>query len=749
MNRPRVIVSYLTALLVVVAVYAAIPFLSIPTLGQIVWTSGFAESFVNAGWPAIKAINFAFPTEAPIAFGLSGAFLQSVFIAWFKLPAWDAYACGAVVWLVLALAGCIGFARLLGVRAVQASFFSLIYLTLPIVWWHDRYSMLSFGFALLPLYLFSAFTLIYDATKPDRPLAGRLCDVLLFLVLTLVAVFMDGYTYVMFMAATGLIFVIALARGDRPRRILLAVGLLIAGAALFSYEAYTHYVRADSFAIESMDFFRGWGVDLVMLIIPSQGISWLWDTLHLCVARSSQQFFGDESVWATTFCAPLLILGAIGLYVAKRHQHALSLLSISVVGFYFALGPSLKTNSTRPEHYEVSPEKARLMPEHLAAGPTGGDLFYKHVPGIKSMRATYRWIALLLCGLFGLTILLWRELLTRRAGFWVYSLSTLLLISSLPDLPRRWRDAIGYRAQMIQMTRDLRPLNQAIGKNQRVVFYPQNNDFLVNYLAAEGGYYTYNVGGDKNNDMAKSLWPDHVQNVFTLSCDAAPEYSIAQLLWLGFTDFVVIPYFDTLWDAHRWPPDQNSILATKARYKPLIDSFSNNPDLVVKDGQLYALVSLSRSCIERSFTELPLGREIAFQCNSDDLKFLRYGWSSPQSSGTWSAGHTALILFRVRGAKGKELELTIRGSPFIDARRRGQSIQVYANQKPIGTLKYKNDKQVSKMLRIPRNLLRDEDAVLALELKIRHPKSSSEDRLDPGSCSAGLCLAGIKLNLGP
>src|SRR6476646_9788976 len=170
MRDKRVLLSYLLSFGVVVLVYRAIPFLSIPSPQQIVWLSGFSESFVNAGWPSLKAVNFGIPTPAPIPFGLAGALLESILIRLFRLPAYDAYAFSALLWLFLALIGASSLARLLGANRTRAPYFSLIYLTLPIVWVHAGYSMLSFGIALLPLYLFSAFRISYFFQENARGL---------------------------------------------------------------------------------------------------------------------------------------------------------------------------------------------------------------------------------------------------------------------------------------------------------------------------------------------------------------------------------------------------------------------------------------------------------------------------------------------------------------------------------------------------------------------------------------------------
>jgi hypothetical protein len=160
---------------------------------------------------------------------------------------------------------------------------------------------------------------------------------------------MDGYTYVMSLTGTIVIYAIALLRGDASRRWLVVVtGPVIVFAAAISYVVYTKYLGISSFVTAPIDAFRGFGVDIVMMLIPSRKVSWLAEHLGLSASRSVQEVFGDASVWMTTFCAPLLACGAAGFYLGRACRCASPFLAISIIGFYLSLGPSLKINSLRP-----------------------------------------------------------------------------------------------------------------------------------------------------------------------------------------------------------------------------------------------------------------------------------------------------------------------------------------------------------------------------------------------------------------
>jgi hypothetical protein len=595
----RVALICLAALLTVIVVYAAIPFFSIPTPGEIVWTSGFAKSFLNEGWPSIKGVNFGIPAAAPIPFGLAGAFFQSSLMFFFRLNAIDAYAFGAVIWLAIALLGCISLARFLGASRVEAPFLSLIYLTLPIVWWHASFAMLSFGFALLPLYLFLALRLIYHPSTKGRFWPSILTNYLPFILVSLLAIFIDGYTYVMFLVAAGCFYFIAIIRGDVPRiRLAFIIGPVLLLGTILSYIAYTHYIGIPSFEAAPLEVFRGWGVDVVMMLIPSQGVSWLCDAFHLSVPRSDQQFFGDASVWMTTFSAPLLVLGVWGFFVAKRHHLAVHLLCISLLGFYFALGPSLKVNSRRPPSAEtmetIKSPTYWTMPKNVALFSTGSAIVSEHLPGFKSMRASYRWSGLLFVGLFGLTVLLVRKLREGGKKAWVYFIPSIVILLNLPDLPRQFADNRANHKAMEQMRADLHPLNDYLGPGARVVFYPQGNDFIVNYLSAEGRYYTYNVGGDKNIELASKFWPQSIREFFAASVSGEFDQDIAKVLLSKNADYVVVPYFDTLLNASVWPPAQELISERRTNFTPAIVRLSQDPRILMKDDNLYTVFSLRR-----------------------------------------------------------------------------------------------------------------------------------------------------------
>ncbi len=653
----KLLIAYLFSLLAIVVVYGAIPFVSIPSLLQIVWVSGFAESFVNAGFLATKAINFGLPNKAPMAIGSAGAFLQSIFIWLFHVNAADAYSLMSLVWLALALWGAIKLCQALGSSFITGSFLSLIYLTLPVVWWHAEYSLLSFGFALLPLYIYMSIKIIYFPKMPNRGnFSFRfLLPIIGFIITSFISVFLDGYTFVMFFSAAGLIWFIAFIRKDISRRISLLYSLpVLLLSALLSYFAYTKYLGFSEFAQSSINFFRGWGVDIIMLLVPSKGVSWLWDLLHVSQQRSNAQFFGDASVWLTTFALPIIVIGVTGFTLSKKNRFALPMLLVAIFGFYFSLGPSLKFNSLRPVDAKgVALVNGSSMPANLAIMPTGSAFISENIPGFINMRAAYRWSGLMFVGLFGLSVLFYLALSSHGHLLKVLAIFGVLflIVSNLPDVQKRLTIAIKDRNSVSQINTDLvEPMKKTIGEGKIVFFAPPSNDFVINYLASMGKFYTYNVGGDKNVEMARQNWPEPLLAFAQGNIGERFNQNIERVLQSGVADVVVLTYFDTLNDVYSWPPNNTRIEAMQLKFSPTLNYFETNPQYKIDEERYYAGISLASPNKKQAVSDIP-ALDINQALNLSDMnceQLFIFGrcWYQNEGNFIWSSNSDDLS-FRV------------------------------------------------------------------------------------------------------
>lgn len=575
----------LVAISFVLAVNGALPFLTSPTLGQAVWTSGFSQSFLNEGLSTIYSHNIGIPEPAAIAFGLAGAFVTAVFMA-VGLHAADAYSAMIAFWLIVAFLSAFKLARFVLVPPNLAVLSALAWCTMPMVWNHAGYSMVSTGIALLPLYLLAALWLFSRTHTVESLACSDFLKLFLFyLAVCLLAVFMDGYTFMMFASGASIIAIWSFFNVTAPLKqygYRLFIHILSFGLA---YLLYALYLGKPQFEASPIDFFRGWGVDIAFWLIPSAGVHWIPDLLGLSNLRSDNQFFGDSSVWVTTFALPLIIGALTITFISKKTRLMLPLTLITLVGFYMALGPSFKFNSVKPAEYTDGP----LMEAQYAVAPTGTAVLSKHLPGFKNMRASYRWQALGVLGAWALIVLAMSR--GQRKSLIVLASVTLgfVIILNLPNLPNKFVRDINHRTMFFDIDDNLvADLKNEVFQGEKVLFLPWRNDFLVNYLAAKLDIRTYNIGGDKNLMEARRHWPGLLQQFQMAKIDQDFAERVSLVLARKEADVVILPYIDMLWAAHAWP--------AKLEYKEALESVEQELRLydwlAVESSTYYSVIRL-------------------------------------------------------------------------------------------------------------------------------------------------------------
>lgn len=595
----------------ILIVNGAIPFYSSPTLGQAVWASGFAESFANQNL-AIFANNFGIPEKSPIAFGLPGAVLQSLYIYLLNLHAIDAYTLTIASFLLVAFIGILKLSQYFGASYTLSIFMTTAYLTLPIVWWHSVFSFLQVGFALLPLYMYYGFRLSLDNCnlKLKVILAFKFC------LLAVVAICMDGYTFMMFAVGTILFYLsINYKKLLKLNKSIFINLLLIFISFAIAYFLYTLYLGTSSFEVWPIDYFRGFGVDLVMLLQPSHGIHWMWDLLGFSDLRSGKYFFGDASVWSVSFSLPLILLAIVAFFLTQS-KLKYPLLLIALTSFYFALGPSLKINSTRTAVEIENKNFNHAMKEEYAVAKTGNEIFYKYLPGFKSMRTTYRWIVLFQFSLWALIVLGLLSLDKRDQKNIVYFVVIFIILNNIPNLSKHISQAVKNRNSVFQMDKEVVSLiTSNIEKNSKVAFLPWHNDHFVNYLAAKSEIKTYNIGGDKNLELAKKNWPDTMLAFLQIRPGKSFIYNIENILVSKDADYVVFPYFDLLWGAYSWPRKESEIISRKNMYSKYISYFERSEYFNTVNTEFMFIISLNNKVNLSQLLDRLKNEKL---CNSND-----------------------------------------------------------------------------------------------------------------------------------
>lgn len=741
----------LIAILLVLFVYGAIPFFMLPSTTIVGWAMGFSQSLANGGLFDFYAHDFGIPKPAAMAFGIAGAWPASLLIR-AGLTAADAYAGMAAFWLMLATFSAYKIALRFGGTKLIALLGAVTWMTMPIVWNHAGYSMLSLGIALLPFYFLVAFKLFLIESKNTNI---AIATIALYVIATMISVFMDGYTFMMFATGSSILLLYSVVtRPDiRSKLLKISAPVHVGSFALATY-AYTRYIGEPN-SKSGLDFFRGWGLDLSFLAIPTKGVLWLPDLLGFSVERSDQVFFGDESTYVTTFALPILFFG-LAAWHRSRHRIKIStgILLVSIFGFYMALGPSLKINSTKP--LALGSGQVREMNSEFAIAPTGSGWISEMLPGFDAMRASYRWSAL---GIFALWLLVVVFISSANKRFQMILLSCLLglLMFNLPNFETKLSNGTNNRTMFQQIDQDLIPkLRQNIESNKTVVFLPWGNDFFANYIAPKAGFRTLNTGGDKNLEIAMSAWSNTMLSLGNEIDKNGAKSSISMLID-GTADVIVFPYFDLYRSIDSWPCKSNISTSeflcppeNRYRFEPIIAELRSLPYLKVSETDLFATIRLSPTHSSQTMKhklERNLYGDYPFLMNSKSasrlIRLLFSGWHQSEIDHVWSKPEAILRLPESEKCANSQCEVQMSFAVFGASSNR--PVDVYFKSASIGwewsdQITVTSDEM--QFLKIPVSGLK-----FSQNIKISIPNATSPEQLSGSTDSRILGIALIGLDL--
>lgn len=598
------VIFFVIALFFILFLQGAMPFLMIPILAQAVWGTGFAESFTHGSIFAIHAHDFGLPKPAAISFGLAAAWSISLLLR-FGLHAADAYSMITAMWMSIAFFSAFLVARNLGNSRSFSILGATVWMSMPIIWYHTGYGFLALGMCLLAFYFLAAIKLFF--IDPSVKRLPRF-NVILYFIAAILAVFIDGYTFMMFAVGATILFLFLVKTRIELRPMLWRKVFPVHIASFFlAYVLYALFIDKSNYGTSPIEFFRAWGVDLWFLAVPTAGFYWLSDILHLGAMRPRYMYFGDSSVWISTFALPIILAGVVAWLqlIRKKIKLATGFFLVAIFGFYMSLGPSLKIHTQKPLKLQINlpDQQSQAMLKRYAIMPTGNAVFSKYLPGFNDMRAAYRWTALEVFALWCLVML--AIVNTRRKRAWTFVLFVILLLN-LPDMPKRFQLCRHYREMFLQIEQQLVPaLQQFIQPNEIVVFLPWGNDWLVNYLAPTAGFLTYNIGGDKNMFSAYHDWPNDMRATGPGPLDVTKVSAGLSMLRNREADVLIIPYFDLLWGAHKWPcgrapvlNDANPyacLLPYKKSLKALLDPIKASSEWQVTDSDLFMTIRVKPS----------------------------------------------------------------------------------------------------------------------------------------------------------
>lgn len=407
------------------------------------------------------------------------------------------------------------------------------------------------GFVLLPLLILG---FVEGAARVGRQKDPRsvVAGAVMLGATGLLAVFTDGYSFVVATVCAGLLHPTWPGRPASPRALLL--GWFGMGVSLIvSVLAFRHYVPGGAeFGATSEGFFRGMGADVATLIWPASPVGWAaWTG----AARNYSALYGDGTNSSTNYLGlTVLALAAVAIIHPRTRRKTYGLAGVALVTFILALGPSLKVMDSpgvKDEH--GIPGYTMPAGEAVIDFPWGG--LYPVVPGISEMRATYRWLLgtrLALAGLaaFGVAALIG----TDRRGVRVLGvgLGVLAVVDVMANPVQIHSRQVRNLATVDQVRDEVAvPLRSAVRPGETLLLVPSDNDYLASYLVPDAGSRSFNVAGDKNNGLSRATWPDDVRQA---ALDPTPA-SIHHVLE-GSADAVVVTYFSMRWNTYAFPPTE-------------------------------------------------------------------------------------------------------------------------------------------------------------------------------------------------
>ena len=463
-----------------------------------------------------------------------------------------AYLLAGGAFLALALAGGYGLLRRLGAGASIALVASAAFLLTPTVLGLRAFGGTFFGFALLPAYAWVDLV-AFDAIGRSRGRALVLAVVGYGLVKT-GALFMDGYSFVAANLVSVALLVSWLVTAQAPARRRIGVVAAFAVTNLAALGLYMLYVPG-TYEPNPIEIFRAMGLDVVTLIAPTE---WNWSAAKLNYTSDHRDLWGDGTNSAYNYVGFACLALALA-YLARgpRRPAALALAAAGLIAFVLAIGPSVKFDDAKPVTSGPISSVSYLMPADNAVVDLPWASAFTKLPGLKAMRATYRWYAVTRLALIVLAALALTALL-RRGGRWRWAalaLAALGIVELMPNVPLSTSTARAHHRQISAMQSSAgAEVRSATRSGERAFFLNYDgthNDFIANYLASSADLRAYNAGGDKNALLAAEHWPPEISPLS--AADVDPD-AVDRAFAAGRLDVVIAPFFHLRWSSYAWPP---------------------------------------------------------------------------------------------------------------------------------------------------------------------------------------------------
>jgi hypothetical protein len=478
----------------------------------------------------------------------------------------EAYLLAGACFDALALAGGYGLMRKLGSSKVVALSAAALYLVAPTVIGMQQFGGTFTGFALLPAYAFVDLVMI-DAVR-RRVGRGIALAIAGYAAVKTGSLFLDGYSFVAGNLVSALLWATWLLRPDVARRAKTIGVAAFAAANVVALDAYLVYVPG-TYAQDSLAIFRSMGLDLVTLVSPTE---FVWPAAALNLTVDHQDLWGDGTNSAYNYAGFACIVLAIAYLAGRpRDRSAVAIGVAGLVALVLSLGPSVKVDETRPALAGPPSDESYLMPEELAADlPWGG--LYTVIPGVDSMRATYRWFGVTRLALIVLAGLAVARLVRRpgRGRVVAVVLAGVAVVEIAPNLPLLTSHYREHRQDMREFQAAVAgDLHAATRRGERAFFLSSDgshNDYLVNYMSPMAGLRTFNAGVDKNGALSAERWPAEIQ---AMASPGVTADDVAAALETGAAEVVIAPKFHLRWSSYAWPATAQQRAEAKEAFAPI------------------------------------------------------------------------------------------------------------------------------------------------------------------------------------
>ena len=493
---------------------------------QYITIIGYAIDFSNNNFSSLYPKNNSYGSRVGLSTMLPPVIMMA-FLIYAGFPPEASF--GVVLFLIISI-GIYGVARIcknLNLKFYQFLLLSLIWYSSPIVWNHSGYTHLHFAFLIFPFLIW----LLHDYTNEFSVKKWSLYS--LFVVMI---TFTDGYTAAFYLTLS---ITFLVNRSGLNLRIYDILSLILPW--IISYILYNKYIDSSSFGAVGIDFFRGWGLDLSYLIFPTDGVHLIGEIFDFSFERNQNLYFGDESVWVTTFLGFFLILPIFYfIKLIKYNPKTLFLYLCLAFSIVMSTGSVLKFDLMKTGSDQNV--KMQTMPEKYIGLKIVPDSIYTDTPVIKSMRASYRWIFLSFAVAWFLVML---NMSVQGNSFSYNVLNNIylsgVLILFAPNLMLYLDKKIDNLDQVKLIDNIInREIAPHVEKGDRVVFYPFVNDFLMNYIPAYLDLKIYNAGGDKNFNIALKNFPTSISQLNAFDVASLPPSVLFKMFEEGVVDSLVL-----------------------------------------------------------------------------------------------------------------------------------------------------------------------------------------------------------------